>query len=811
MADEVAVAGKRSNVDTGGESRPVQRDTAPRVRNSRLIDAARRINGTLNTATVLEEVLESARSLTGARYGVILTYDGYGAVKDVFTSGMTAEEESSLEYLPSGKGLLGYLNETTAPLRLANVSAHPRSVGFPDNHPPMNTFLGMQIRHGETHLGNIFLTEKEFGQEFTEDDEETIALLVALAAVAIQNARTHESERRARRDLETLLDIVPVGVMVFDAKTGRLLSSNAEVKRLVGDEAETPWEESMALWTFHRADGRLIPASELPLNRVFQFGETVRGEDIVANLPDGRTYSTMVHAAPIFSEQGELTAAIVVSQDLTPLVDSERVRSEFLGLVSEELRMPLATIKGSIATLSDLANSYGQSEGNQLLKIIDQQIDLMRGQVNSLVELSYIETGSLSVSPVPTSAESLVNEAVRDFLRGRLRRDVQISLPDALPQVMADRQRIGQVLNNLLFSVDRHAPDASSITISASQSDIYVAISVSAEMGGVADGEPTELLHRILGPDVNNVGKVTGGEKLALDLCRGVVEAHGGRLHAENEDRKNRISYTCTIPATEEQAVEESAEAVNDTGPQETDWNGLTVGEKGRVIVASEDVRMMGPVRRTLAKAGYLPIPASDLNDLERCMNEEQPDLVLLDMSSRPAAGLELTRRLCSDYGVPVIVLSGQGEDENIERAFARGADDYIVKPFSPTELVARTTASLRKRSASRQAGSTQRYRFGEVTVDYAGHTVTVSGSSVHMTATEYQLLVELSSNAGQIVTQDELLKRVWGPEYTGESQLLRSYIRSLRQKLGDDAKSPSYIFTEHGIGYRMQKPQAIR
>ena len=286
---------------------------------------------------------------------------------------------------------------------------------------------------------------------------------------------------------------------------------------------------------------------------------------------------------------------------------------------------------------------------------------------------------------------------------------------------MADTQRLNQVLNNLLFSVGRHAPDSSNVTVSASLSDIYVAVTVSAEMGVMAGAEPTALLQRMLGPEAKDVGKAVGGEKLALDLSRGIVEAHGGRLRDDKEVWPDRKSFTFTIPVAAEPSAETPLEKAISDDSRDSEWDGLAAGEKGRVIVASEDARMLSPVRRTLAKAGYLPISVSYLNDLERITYEENPDLVLLDKSSWPAAGLELTRRLYSDYGVPVIVLSGLGDDENIERAFAKEADDYIVKPFSPTKLVARTTASLRKRSGKHQAGSTNRYQCGDVTVDYAG------------------------------------------------------------------------------------------
>ena len=140
-------------------------------------------------------------------------------------------------------------------------------------------------------------------------------------------------------------------------------------------------------------------------------------------------------------------------------------------------------------------------------------------------------------------------------------------------------------------------------------------------------------------------------------------------------------------------------------------------------------------------------------------------------------------------------------------RAFEMGADDYVVKPFSPSELLARIKSSLRKRSFPRQSRTRQGYAAGSVVVNFDARTLTVDGAPVPLTATEYKLLFELASNAGRVLTQDELLQRAWGPEYSGEPQLLRSYVKSLRQKLGDNARQPTFIFTEHGIGYRMAKP----
>ena len=786
-----------------------QQNADLKKRLSNLIDASRRISGSLDTDTVLEEVLESARSLTGARYGVLLTYDEHDGVRDVFTSGMTAEERGALQDSPTGQGLLGYINEIEEPLRLADIASHPESVGFPENHPPMKTFLGMQIRYRGERVGNIFLTEKEAEQEFTEEDEENIVMLASQAGTAISNARIYEQELRAKADLEALVNIAPVGVAVFDARTGAMVSYNPEIKRLLTGHSivETPWEEIFPLLSFHRFDGREIPLSELPLNRVFLFGETVRAEEIVVKMPDGTSLPSLVNGAPIYSEQGEIIAAMIAVQDMTPLMDMERVRAEFLGQVSEELRLPLATIKGSAAALLDIADSAGQSELNHLAKIIDQQTDLMRSQVNSLVELTYIETGTLSVSPEVADVQSLVDEAKREFQRGHSGINISSDIQPGLPPVMADKQRIGQVLNNLLYSAARHSSDMSGIRVSATQIDIYAAISVSVQPSGRPTEGSSPMIQRVLGSQIEDVGRSSKGESLALALCKGIVEAHGGRMRVEHEDRPGGMTITFTIPAAEDLIEEEESKEEVSSYVSPLERNGSHPGDKARILVATDDPRLLGIVRRTIAKDGYTPVTASDYDEVPLLVEEEKPHLLLLDLSAHAARGFELTQHISGAYGVPVIVLSGQGDDENIERAFEAGADDYVVKPFSPTELVARIKASLRKRTTPRLSEPSQVYRLGNVAIDYAGRVVTVAGQPVHMTATEYDLLVELSAKAGRVVTQDELLQRVWGPEYTGESQLLRSYVKSLRQKLGDNARTPTYIFTEHGIGYRMQKP----
>ena len=168
-------------------------------------------------------------------------------------------------------------------------------------------------------------------------------------------------------------------------------------------------------------------------------------------------------------------------------------------------------------------------------------------------------------------------------------------------------------------------------------------------------------------------------------------------------------------------------------------------------------------VRDALTKAGYAPVVTGDPEEALSLVEANDPHLVLLDLMLPGTDGIELMRGILDMADVPVIFLSVYGQDEIIARAFENGADDYVVKPFSPTELVARIKAALRKREAPEWAEPSEPYVFGDLTIDYAERRVTLAGRPVQLTAIEYGLLFELSANAGRVVPYDRLLQRVWG------------------------------------------------
>ena len=757
---------------------------------SRLSAAILRISASLDLATVLEEVVESARVLTGARSGAITTLDERGEVQDFVTSGLSPEEHRKVVEWPDGRRLFEHLRDQAKPLRVADLPSCLRSLGLSPTPWSAETLQGTPMRHRGEHVGNFFLSDKEDGEAFTGEDEEILVLFASQAATAVANARTHRDVERARADLAALIETSPVGVAVFDAGTGHPVSFNREARRIV-EGLRTPGrppEQLLEVITCRHADGRESSLEELPLARQLEDATTMRAEEVELSVPDGRSVRTLINVTPIRSGDGAVVSVVVTMQDLAPLEELERQQAEFLGMVSHELRAPLTSIKGSTATVLGAAPVPLQAEMLQFFRIIDGQADHMRGLIANLLDAGSIEAGTLTVAPEPSNVAALVDRARTTFLSGGGRHAVLIDLPPDLPRAMADRERIVQVLNNLFSNAARHAPPSSPIRVEGASEGGYIALSVSDEGRGIPPDRLPHLFRKRTG--------LAGGTGLGLAISKGLVEAHGGRIRAESGGTGQGARFTFTIPAAGEAAPEA---APHSTRPRPAGER----KEKTRILVVDDDPQTLRYVRNVLSDAGYAPLVTGDPDGLSSVIRAEKPGLVLLDLMLPGTDGIELMKRVPQLADLPVIFISGYGRDETIARALDSGAADYIVKPFSPTELVARVQAALRSRSRAEP----ETFELGELAVDYGRRRVSVAGRDVPLTATEFDLLRILSLNADRVMTTEVLLRQVWGRRGSDDTDRVRTVVKKLRAKLGDDAADPAYIFTEHGVGYSMASP----
>ena len=772
-----------------------------RLRLSRLTEAILRISEELDLDTVLQEVVDGARTLTDARYSAITTIDDSGEPQDLLLSGISDELRQYLTTLPNRLDLFRYLTGFERTLRTLDLAALMKELGFSPDMLPISTFLGLRIRDGDRHIGNIFLGEKVGGQDFTSEDEETLQMFATQAAMAITNARRYGAEQRANADLEALINTSPVGVLVFDAATGDVVKLNREARRLLGvvSDDNDAFQRLLSRLKFRRLDGVEIKHGELPMKRAIESGETVRAEEIAIQLPDGTSVTTLFNATPIRSDDGDVVSVVATIQDITPLEELERLRSEFLGMVSHELRMPLTSIKGSAATARNTSVPLDPAETRQFFRIIEEQADNMRDLINNLLDLTRIEAGTLSVVPEPSDLRAIIRQARNAFQSSGYRNSIEIDLMPDLPPVEADRQRLVQVLYNLFSNASKYSREWSTIKVTAATEDLYAVVSVADEGVGV----PSQQLPHVFSKFSRFEG--AGGEQrvegygLGLAICKGIVEAHGGRIWAESDGPGHGARFTFAIPTIEDSENKGAAH------PGETTSSVTTAPSMmERILAVDDDAHILRYVRSTLSDAGYTPIITTDPEEMDRLLREEQPHLVLLNLVLPGTDGFALMKRIPNTSEIPVIFLSGRGRGQDIARAFELGAADYVVKPFSPTELVARISAALRRREVSQRA---EPYLLRDLVIDYVNQQVTVAGRRVQLTPTEYKLLYELAISAGRVVPHHQLLNRVWDGAPSGEPALLRTYVKSLRQKLGDDARNPSYILTEPRVGYRMATP----
>ena len=503
----------------------------------------------------------------------------------------------------------------------------------------------------------------------------------------------------------------------------------------------------------------------------------------------------LLNATPIRSDGGAVEPVVVTMLDLADVEKLERLRADFLAMVSHELRIPLTSIKGSAATILDSVADLDPAVVRQFVRIMRDQADRMNDLVSDLLDVARIETGALPVSPEPAEVAALVDRARSAFRNAGGRNNLEIDVDPNLPLVSADRRRIVQVLVNLLTNAARHSPEASVIRVSAVREGVYVAITVADQGRGIPAERLPDLFRKFWVAQSEEQGGDTG---LGLAICQGIVEAHGGRIRAESDGVGLGARFTFTLPTVETSGgatpVPVSSSRSGQRGEPE---------ERIKVLVVDDDSNDLRYVRDTLVQAGYLPIVTGDPEEALRIMEQQKPELALLDLMLPDSDGIELMGAILAVADVLVIFLSAYGREEVVARALEMGADDYVVKPFSPTELAARIRAALRRRVT---AEPPEPYVLGDLAVDFAQHRVALAGRQVHLTPTEYGVLAELAAHAGRVVTHEHLMERVWGERGSGSLRPLRTMVGKLRRKLGDDADQPTYIFTftEPRVGFRM-------
>ena len=232
---------------------------------------------------------------------------------------------------------------------------------------------------------------------------------------------------------------------------------------------------------------------------------------------------------------------------------------------------------------------------------------------------------------------------------------------------------------------------------------------------------------------------------------------------------------------------------------------------KERILIVDDDPRLIRLIREVLGAAGYEVLTSSSGKSAVETIALEQPDLVLLDIMLPEMDGFQVARRTHEFANVPIIMLTAKVTEADKLSGFEAGADDYITKPFSAKELLARVRAVLNRAGSGGSVPAQTRLVCGDLQIDPARRQVTIGEREVYLTATEYNLLHELAMHMNQVMMHEQLLTSVWGPEYRNDVDYLRSYVHALRKKLERDPSRPEMITNIQGVGYMLASPEERR
>lgn len=489
------------------------------------------ITGELSLKNVLNRIVDLARSVAGARYAALGVPGPDGTLHSFITSGITPEQHEAIGELPSGRGLLGVLLNEKRSMRLRDISEHPDSVGFPANHPPMHSFLGVPIMARGEVLGNLYLTEKRFADEFTTEDEQLVELLARHAAVAIENARLYQEVESQQERLRFVIDQLPEAVLLVEADPERVTLANQQASKLLG------WDitESITLDEFLHENLRFYPngapmeESDIPIVRSLRFGETIPRREIGLKRPNGEQRTLLVNSAPLRQADGAITAAAIVFQDITQLKDAEQLKDDFLSLVSHELRTPLTTIHGGSHLLKESGLKLEEETRIAILDDIFNESRRLASLVENMVQLANIRAGRFEINAEPVNVRLLIQRSLKSIDRQAAEREFRIG--DTRNHLASgDVESLDQVLRNLVQNSVKYAPADSPIEIESEIRGEMVVISVRDYGPGVDPSDLPLLFDRFQrGKDK----ETTAGMGLGLYLSRMIVEAHGGELWLE--------------------------------------------------------------------------------------------------------------------------------------------------------------------------------------------------------------------------------------------------------------------------------------
>jgi DNA-binding response OmpR family regulator/signal transduction histidine kinase len=533
--------------------------------------------------------------------------------------------------------------------------------------------------------------------------------------------------------------------------------------------------------------------------------EWARPISITANRPVPR--QLQLEFFPIHPRTPDVAWGSII-HDLTSAQDFQARQYNALLAFVHEIRSALVSVMGHIALLNGESYPWGDQERQDFLGKVNGQVQRLIWLLAIVRDASQIEANTLPLDRQPTDLKQIILRVARRLSEEVPDLDLALDIPEDLPTVAVDVLRVGRALHILMNSVlalaagDQVKVVVRQIGEQIQMSLIYQESTLAARF---EEGQFSDLLQaRSL------VSSSSHDLELGLYVARSIFWAHGGYVTVKYQS-ETQIVLHLTLPC-----MRSNGHTANLSPRDPGEKTGLPpvvaqpARPRAKILLVEDDRQLCRFLKIQLELIGYQIIVTGEGQMALELVALEVPDLILLDLSLPDSSGLDVCRELREFTSVPIIIITGNANEEDMVRSLNLGADDYLLKPVRPKVLLARIQANLRRSyitDTSEQSLGDPVFTVGDLEINFSQRQVSRAGKPMKLTPVEHKIMFHLAVNAGRILTHDQLIAKVWGPMFRQETQYLWVNISRLRAKIEDDPHQPKYILTERGVGYYMPCP----
>jgi PAS domain S-box-containing protein len=457
------------------------------------------ISGEFELKSVLQNIVDEARNVTGAEYAALgIATSADRPFEPWVFSGLTKEQEEMIGRHPRPVGTLAIVAWQGRSIRVPDVQRLPAFRGFPLHHPRMTSLLGVPIRHRERPIGNLYLANKRGANEFSEEDERAIELLAAQAGSAVQQVTLRLEAETQRARFASIVENAPYAVLFIEAGTEKVIA-NRRAHVLAGEESVP---------TLASFQGQICTPDGKPLPRTSGWlaascaAETFDTQELLVRRSDGHEVPVLASAAPVFNREGGVDGAVIVFEDISKLKDLQRLREEWVSIVTHDLRHPLNLIALNVGMLRELA-AHPERDHQESQKRLDQTeetVGTLNRMISDLTDVSNIETAQLVVQLQSVRLDELVRDVVEQHRAAAPDRTITLKTIDTLSQIEADPLRIGQVLSNLLGNALKYSTPGTNVDVEVRPVANEVHVLITNRGPGIPAPDPQRSLIAIARP-----------------------------------------------------------------------------------------------------------------------------------------------------------------------------------------------------------------------------------------------------------------------------------------------------------------------